>query len=200
MMSYPSTMNTYPRRMENYPMASYPTPQQRPSPQFLATLPSECFSPRPRCPVPWLQARPRWYYDSTSASCNTFQYSCGEGVNNFHSRSHCTQHCTEQPQNQYQLPNQPTYSQPSQPQQPSNPVFPQPNQPQQYTTQMLTASSLPSFLRSNENALVEFYTTWCGACQAFGPKFEQIASNLRYQTSADVHWILTCPPGPREWR
>ena len=132
---------------------------QYPAQMPLAELPQECLFPPPSCPVPWVRPSQRWYFDPASGTCSQFQYSCGEGVNNFHTRSLCSSYCQESTRRPF-IPNYP----------------PQTTQLQIPT---LTASTLPQYIRSNKNTLVEFYTEWCSACRIFGPKFQTIASTLR---------------------
>ena len=134
-------------------------PIQYPAQALLSELPRECLFPPPSCPVPWVRPRQRWYFDPSSRTCSQFQYSCGEGVNNFHTQSLCSSYCQES-------------------RQPFIPKYP--SLASQVHIPILTASTLPQYIRSNKNTLVEFYTEWCSACRNFWPKFQTIASTLRY--------------------
>ena len=134
-------------------------PIQYPAQASLSELPRECLFPPPSCPVPWVRPRQRWYFDPSSRTCSQFQYSCGEGVNNFHTQSLCSSYCQES-------------------RQPFIPKYP--SLVSQVHIPILTASTLPQYIRSNKNTLVEFYTEWCSACRNFWPKFQTIASTLRY--------------------
>ena len=146
--TFPSATGSFPAP---YPGvgATRPAPYPRPPAFPPASLPVECHAPPPTCPVPWVRPNTRWYYDTTTATCSSFKYYCGEGLNNFHTLAHCSSYC------------QPSYSSPSE------------------DTPNLTAETMPSYLSSHDNVLVEFYTNWCGACQMFAPKFHQIAASLR---------------------
>ena len=133
-------------------------PIQPPAQVTLSNHPRECLFPPPSCPVPWVRPRQRWYFDPATRTCSQFQYSCGEGLNNFHTRSLCSSYCQET--RQPKIPKYPSYAAPVE-------------------IPKLTAVTLPQYIDSNKNTLVEFYTEWCNACRVFWPKFQAIASHLR---------------------
>ena len=201
---YPSDPYGYQAQLQEYPdPENYQTPRQPYySAQYPPAVPYECLAPPPSCPIGWVRPRPRWYYNPSLATCTTFQYYCGEGSNNFHSQDLCSSYCqasaslpapsiSSMPKQSY-----PSVSFPSQSYQPqlfpspsfpsssySSPSYQSPSYPsssiQASDVPILTASTLPTYIDKNNNLLVEFYTKWCGACQAFEPKFQQIAYNLR---------------------